>query len=87
MERGSIAGRVTNANNEPVVDAMVMVTGRSPSHRDIASVTDERGEYILDELIPGDYEILVNSESHGIQTRQTHVEAGIVTRLNFSFIR
>ncbi len=83
-DKGAIEGRVTTPQGEPVANATVMITGDSPSHKDIAALTNEEGEYKFDDLIPGDYTIMVNAEVRGTQTQQTHLEAGHVTRLDFS---
>jgi hypothetical protein len=82
--KGTIAGQVTTVQGEPVADAAVMITGDSPSHKDIAALTNDRGEYRFDELIPGDYTIMVNAENYVSQTQHAHVEAGHVTCLDFS---
>jgi len=83
-DKGSITGRVTTSQGEPVANATVLITGASPSHKDIAALTNEQGEYNFDDLIPGDYTIMVNAEVYGTRTQQTHLEAGQVTRLDFS---
>lgn len=82
--RGAIAGRVTSPQGDPVANATVMITGDSPSHKDIAALTSEHGEYRFDDLIPGDYTIMVNEEVHGTQTKQVFVETGHISRLDFS---
>lgn len=83
-DRGAIVGQVTTVQGEPVVDASVMITGDSPAHKDIAALTNEQGEYGFDNLVPGDYAIMVNAENYAAQTQHVHVEAGHVTHLNFS---
>jgi len=84
VDKGAIAGQVTTVQGEPVVDASVMITGDSPVHEDIAALTNEQGEYGFDDLVPGDYAIMVNAENYAAQTRHAHVEAGHSTHLNFS---
>lgn len=86
IDKGAIAGQVTTIQGEPVVDASVMITGDSPAHEDIAALTNERGEYGFDNLVPGDYTIMVNAENYVAQTQHVRVEAGPVTHLNFSLI-
>jgi len=83
-DKGAIEGRVTTPQGKPVTNATVLITGDSPSHKDIAALTNEQGEYNFDDLIPGDYTIMVNAEVRGTRTQQTHLEAGHVARLDFS---
>ena len=84
MERGTITGRVTTGRGEPVAEAVAMITGGSPSHRDIAALTNAQGEFKFDELIPGTYIILVNVVGHPAQSKTARVEAGQVAHLDFS---
>jgi protocatechuate 3,4-dioxygenase beta subunit len=81
--KGSIAGRVTTRENKAVADAAVMVVGNSPDHHDIAMLTNETGEYMIDHLTPGEYKVLVNAENHPPQTLSTLVVADEITELNF----
>jgi hypothetical protein len=81
--KGAIVGCVTTKQGEPVIDANVMITGNSPIHKDIAAVTNNIGEYRFDDLLAGDYTILVNAEGYAIQTLDAHVEASKITVLNF----
>lgn len=83
---GTIHGRVTSPEGEPVQDATVMIAGDSPSHRDIAALTNEQGEYRFTDLIPGDYMLLVNAEGHPMQTQHVRVKAGKIARPNTSLI-
>jgi iron complex outermembrane receptor protein len=82
-ERGEIVGRVTTPDGEPVVEAPVMITG-GPAHPDIAALTNERGEFRLTDLDPGEYTLLVNPEDRGPQTAQARVEPNRVTRLDLA---
>jgi hypothetical protein len=75
---GTILGRVTTVDGEPVVDAAVMIGGTSPSHFDIAALTNEQGEYRFADLVPGDYTLVVNVEGYPLQSVRVEVEAGRV---------
>jgi hypothetical protein len=85
MNTGQITGRVTAAAGHPIADAVVLITGDSPSHRDLAALTDPQGGYRFDGLSPGLYTLLVNAEGRAQQTGQIFVTAGQVAELNFSF--
>jgi hypothetical protein len=82
--RGDLAGRVRTRQGKAIAGAVVMITGESPSHKDIAALTDQHGQYRFVELIPGEYSILVNTEEYGLQTLQTRVRAGQTARLDFT---
>lgn len=84
MDKGAITGKVTNGHGKSVEDAIVLIIGNSPSHKDIAALTNEQGVYKFCDLIPGDYNIMVNAEGCITKTKQAHVEAGIVIHLDFS---
>jgi Carboxypeptidase regulatory-like domain len=59
----SIKGTLYNQQGKPVTDAVIMITGGSHSFMDIAAVSNERGEFFLDNLsVPGEYSIQVNWE-------------------------
>ena len=81
--KGSIEGRVTTTDNKAVEDAYVTISGQSPEHHDIAAVTNDNGEYVLDDLSPGNYEVLANAEGYSPQTKSTKVHNDQVTTLNF----
>ncbi len=82
--RGSIFGQVVGVGSKPVPNAAVMITGQSPTHRDIAALTNEFGEYELDNLVPGLYTLLVNATEFVPQTQQVRVEPGGRVRLNIA---
>jgi hypothetical protein len=85
MNTGKIKGQVSAvraAGNQPVAGAVVLIAGDSPSHRDIAALTDLQGTYQFDDLAPGQYTLLVNAEGHPPQTGQVEVEADQVARLD-----
>ncbi len=83
-DKGAIAGQVMTVQGEPVADAAVMITDDSPSHKDISALTNEQGKYRFDDLIPGDYTIMVNAENYVAQPQHAHVEADNITSLDFS---
>jgi hypothetical protein len=69
-EKKSVKGILHDQQGKPVADAVIMVTDSSHSLPDIASNSDEKGEFYLDNLIlPGSYTILINH--HGISARKT----------------
>ncbi len=83
MENGSVTGYVRTTTGESVPEASVLITGRSPIHRDLAAVTDSQGYYTLDDLVPGIYDITVYAEGWAEDTSHVSVCAGQCARLNF----
>jgi protocatechuate 3,4-dioxygenase beta subunit len=85
MNTGEISGKVTDAEGRPVSGAVVLITGDSPSHLDIAALSDSAGRYRFDGLTPGRYTLLVNAQGSRSLTRQVSVSTNQVAELNFSF--
>ncbi|MEO5681150.1 MAG: carboxypeptidase regulatory-like domain-containing protein [Chitinophagaceae bacterium] len=59
----SVKGIVHDQGGNPVADAIVMVTGSAHPMQDIASSSDDQGQFYLDNLeLPGSYTIQINHE-------------------------
>ena len=82
--KGSIEGFVT-IKSKPIANATVMITGNSPPHIDISPLTDDLGKYGFDNLIEGEYSIMVNIENHDAKIKKINVVDGKLSKLNFSF--
>ncbi len=76
-----IAGVVLTPQGQPVSGAVVMITGDSPPHPDIAALTNQQGAFQFGGLLPGSYTLLINAEGFPSQTKQTAVERGETARL------
>lgn len=62
--RSSIKGILTHKNGGPVADAVVMIKAGSYEFNDIASVSNDQGEfYVSDIVIPGRYTLQIQGES------------------------
>jgi hypothetical protein len=83
MENGSVTGCVRNLAGEPVCEASVLITGKSPIHRDLAAVTNDLGCYTLHDLVPGIYDITVYAEGLARDTRHVSICPGQCSKLNF----
>lgn len=81
--RSAISGTVTDAQGQPVVAGVVLITGNSPTHLDIAALTNAQGYYRFGGLIPGSYTLLVNIKDHAQQAQHVHTFADLETRLDF----
>ncbi len=80
--KGSIKGRVLYKDHIPVNGAVVMITGNSPPHNDIALLTDSDGFYRLDGLEPGLYDILISKKIYS-RKKNVNVYAGKESELNY----
>jgi hypothetical protein len=71
-ETKSVKGIVHSAGSgKPLEGAIVMITGGSYEHQDIASQSDEQGVFYLPETkIPGTYNLLIR---HGEQSKTIEV--------------
>lgn len=71
---GSIQGRVTDADEQPMEDVTVMiVTG--PTHQDIAALTGSDGMFSFSSLKPGNYVLRAQSDSASIDSIDVRVRA------------
>jgi hypothetical protein len=80
---GSITGAVTDPNNEAIASATVTVTNKATGAvRKVA--TKGEGNYTVENLIPGEYEVRVESHGFVTQVRVLLVQVGASTTGNFS---
>lgn len=71
---GSVKG-IINKAGKPVADAIVMIKEGSHEFNDIASVTNESGEFYLSNIvIPGRYVLLIQHDSGSI-TKEINVQS------------
>jgi hypothetical protein len=57
----SVKGIMLDQGGKPVEDAVIMLTGGTASRLDIASSSNEKGEFYLDNLnLPGTYSLQIN---------------------------
>lgn len=63
-KRASVKGILTNKQGLPVADAVVMIKEGSHEFNDIASVSNERGEFFVSDIvIPGRYVLQIEQDS------------------------
>ncbi|MBL8241045.1 MAG: carboxypeptidase regulatory-like domain-containing protein [Bryobacterales bacterium] len=58
LKQGVIAGRVTDAEGEPIEHANVQVIGTRRQGTDLSAMTDDRGEFRIPRLAAGAYRLL-----------------------------
>src|SRR5262249_6931609 len=80
---GAITGVVTDPNNEAITSATVTVTSKATGAvRKVA--TKNEGNYTVENLIPGEYEVKVESQGFVTQVQVLTVQVGASTTGNFS---
>ncbi len=82
--KGAIAGTVTDkATNSPIRGALVIAQGRGFG----IAETDRGGKYIISNLKPGTYTMIVFKFGYWPQIRKTTVKPAKITCENFSLLR
>ncbi len=61
---GTLSGKVTDVSGEPVVGASIFLNGTEKG-----TITDENGQYLLSEIIPGSYNLTVSYLGFETQTK------------------
>jgi iron complex outermembrane recepter protein len=82
--KGSINGKVIKKDSSPIIDAYLSVSGNSPNHSDITALTNNNGEYELNNLRPGVYEIDMYADGFTSQKKIIQVFANKTSTLNFT---
>ncbi|OSZ78959.1 hypothetical protein CAP35_12130 [Chitinophagaceae bacterium IBVUCB1] len=81
-QTGGISGTVLNEKKEPVVGAFVEVT--KGGHKEMSTVTDQEGNYILKPLQPGKYDVIVKYARYKIvKTKDVMVYPDSNTIMNY----
>jgi hypothetical protein len=80
---GSITGAVTDPNNEVIVNATVTATNKGTgAARKV--MTKGEGNYTVQNLLPGEYEVKVEAQGFITQIQLLQVQVGNDTTANFS---
>ncbi len=82
--RSSVKGIVQNKAGKPVANAIVMITQGNHEFNDIASISNEKGEFFVSNIvIPGNY-VLQIQHDNGSVTKAINVQsADSVITINF----
>ena len=78
-QTGTVAGRVTDADGNPLVGANVLVIGTN-----MGAATGMDGDYSMSTVSPGDYKVSANYIGYATESQQVSVLAGSVAEVNFS---
>jgi hypothetical protein len=80
---GSITGNITDPNDAVIANASVTVTNRATgATRKI--VTKEDGNYIIENLMPGEYEVRIEAKGFSSMLQIVSVEVGTTATGNFT---
>lgn len=72
---GRVHGVVLDSGRNPICDATVLIEGGDGDHPDIATLSNERGEFMLAELPTGDYRIVAYSPDGGKASTDVRIAA------------
>ena len=78
-QTGTVAGRVTDQDGNPLVGANVLIVGTN-----MGAATGMDGDYSMASVTAGDYKVSANYIGYATSSEQVSVLAGSVTELNFS---
>lgn len=56
-----LKGKVVDTNHNPVRGAAVIISKSPVGIREIAVLTDQKGDFVLFDLLPGSYELIANT--------------------------
>jgi hypothetical protein len=80
---GSITGVITDPNSAVITNARVTVTNRATSATRKAA-TNEDGNYTIENLVPGEYEVKIEAKGFSSMLQIVSVEVGSTATGNFS---
>jgi hypothetical protein len=82
--RGTVKGILTDEAGKPVNDAIVMIVDGSSEFNDMASVSNDKGEFYLSNVaIPGRYVLQIQSNSNKINKEVNLQSKDSVIKVNF----
>ncbi|MCX6639312.1 MAG: carboxypeptidase-like regulatory domain-containing protein [bacterium] len=76
--KGSIGGKVTNLANHPIVSAFLLII---PGYH--GAVTDDMGNYLIEEVEAGNYQVICSSTGFDQDTITTSVASGVRAEADF----
>ncbi len=80
---GTISGTVTDASGAVVNGATVMVTDTSTKNSRSVT-TNDTGRYVMVDVSPGNYDIVVTKQGFSTTKTQTTIKVGVATTVNLS---
>ena len=81
--RISVRGVLQDATGKPIANATVMIVDGSSEFNDIASITNDSGEFHLSNLVvPGNYTLQIEANNQS-KTRQVNLTGGDTITIRF----
>ncbi|UCF13389.1 MAG: carboxypeptidase regulatory-like domain-containing protein [Thermoplasmatales archaeon] len=80
---GVIAGQVKDNKQIPIPDVKIGVTKGTASYPDIIALTDDNGEYDLEYISTGTFEVTASKDNYITQTKVAKVKGNEETKLDF----
>ena len=81
--RISVKGILQNTAGRPVKDVVVMIAGGSHEFNDMASVTNNSGEFYLSNVVvPGTYTLQIQGDTQS-KTTEVHLSDSSTIRITF----
>jgi hypothetical protein len=82
--RGTVKGILTDASGKPVSDAVVMIVDGSSEFNDMASISNDKGEFYLSNItLPGRYVLQIQDNQHKINKEVNLQSKDSVIRVSF----
>ena len=78
-QESSVHGKVTDSNDNPLTYVKVVVDGENKG-----AFTDENGEYLLSDLKPGKYTLLIRSIDYGSTQKEIELKPNDSLRIDFN---
>lgn len=81
--RSSVKGILSDASGRPVKDAVVMITAGTSEFNDMASVTNDSGEFYLSNVVlPGTYTLQIQGPG-GPVTKEVRLQDSTALQLRY----
>jgi hypothetical protein len=82
--RGTVKGILTDSSGKAVNDAIVMIVDGSSEFNDMASVSNDKGEFYLSNIVlPGRYVLQIQDNSHKVNKEVNLQSKDSVLRVSF----
>jgi hypothetical protein len=89
MAKGSINGLVKDNKNKPMKDVVIVIANTTAVGpiKEIAPMTNAKGEFSLSDLPPGEYTLRANSPGYAPKDKKVIVEATKTSNADFTMTK
>ncbi len=81
-----IIGKVVDSSGTPMAGARILFLSGPVALPDVASLTNEQGQFVLAAPAAGVYRIRCISDSHGELEQELQINAGSNVHIDFQFV-